>query len=116
MDAVPDLEMHITDILADGHEVSVKYEIQGTHSAQPFHGIQPTNKHAKWTAMLLFKLHNGKITEISKEFNLLFAFQQFGWTEITSKLTEASISKQQSEDSKQATSFGYAYPKHHVQS
>jgi predicted ester cyclase len=64
MKSINDLKIIDFDyLIAKDDQVALRYSAEGSHSGEPYKGIQPTGRKAKWTAAALFKLNNeGKIT------------------------------------------------------
>jgi hypothetical protein len=43
-------------------------------------GIQPTHRHAKWTAAAIFqRTHDGKVIKFFKDWDKLSMWRQLGW-------------------------------------
>ena len=62
LSAFPDLEVTITDILAEGDKVVIWYEARGTHRGE-FEGIAATGRRATWIGSDLLRIDRLKITE-----------------------------------------------------
>jgi predicted ester cyclase len=64
MKSINDLRIIDFDyLIAKDDQVALRYSAEGSHSGEPYKGIQATGRKAKWTAAALFKLNQeGKIT------------------------------------------------------
>jgi len=60
--AFPDLQVTITDIIAEGDKVGMWYSVQGTHRGE-FQGVRPTARQVKWSGVDLFRIGGGRIVE-----------------------------------------------------
>ena len=60
--AFPDLEVTITDILAEGDKVVIWYEARGTHRGE-FEGVAATGRRATWIGSDLLRIDRLKIVE-----------------------------------------------------
>jgi predicted ester cyclase len=80
MSALDDLHIISFDLVhAKGGLVALRYTAEGTHKGKSHNGIEPTGKHARWTAAALFEVKNGKITSFTKEWDKLNMWKQLGW-------------------------------------
>ena len=60
--AFPDVEFHVTDLVAEGDKLCTYVIGEGTHDG-PFMGVQPTGTHARWAAFGINRYENGRIKE-----------------------------------------------------
>ena len=60
--AFPDAQVKIAFQVAEGDKVVTRYTWSGTHQGE-FRGIPATGKEANWTAMVTFRIADGKIRE-----------------------------------------------------
>lgn len=60
--AFPDLQVTITEALAEGERVGVWYTVRATHKGV-FQGIPPTEKEVTWSGVDLFRVAGGRIVE-----------------------------------------------------
>jgi steroid delta-isomerase-like uncharacterized protein len=60
--AFPDLQVTITEVLAEGDKVVIWYTVQGTHRGE-FEGVRPTGKLVNWFGSDLLRIAGGKIVE-----------------------------------------------------
>ncbi|HSM72916.1 MAG TPA: ester cyclase, partial [Anaerolineales bacterium] len=63
--------------LAEGDKVVTRYTWRGTHQGEYF-GIPATGKPVSWTAMVAFKIDDGKIREAWINYDRLGVMQQLG--------------------------------------
>jgi steroid delta-isomerase-like uncharacterized protein len=68
--ALPDLQVTIDDVIAEGDKVVVRSTRTGTHRG-PLLGLPPTGRRATWTAIDIFRIAGGKIMERWDEFDTL---------------------------------------------
>ena len=60
--AFPDFHVTVDDILAEGDKVATRWTATGTHQGELM-GIPPTDKHATWSGMIIYRFDGGKIVE-----------------------------------------------------
>ena len=60
--AFPDLQVRVTELVAEGNKVAVQVTFEGTHRGV-YEGFQPTNKKSRFTDMQIFTMVDGKIAE-----------------------------------------------------
>jgi steroid delta-isomerase-like uncharacterized protein len=60
--AFPDTHVRLLDILAEGNEVAVRFEVQATHTGNglPF---PPTGRAVKFSGMSILEVSDGKLTK-----------------------------------------------------
>ena len=68
--ALPDLQVTIDDVIAEGDTVVVRSTRTGTHHGTLL-GLPPTERRATWTAIDIFRVAGGKITDRWDEFDTL---------------------------------------------
>jgi steroid delta-isomerase-like uncharacterized protein len=71
------LHVTIDDMVADGDRVACRFTARGVHGGE-FMGIPPTGKEIAMTGIEIFRLRDGKITELWGEANLMGLMQQLG--------------------------------------
>lgn len=71
------LNVTVEDMLAEGNKVAVRFTARGIHNGQ-FMGLPPTGKPITMTGIEIFRIEDGKITELWGESNLLGLMQQLG--------------------------------------
>ena len=59
---LPDAEAIEQDAAQDGDTVTMRFIVQGTHTAE-FWGIAPTGNRVAWDAIMIYQLSNGRIVE-----------------------------------------------------
>ena len=57
-----DLQVHVTELVAEGNKVAVQVTFEGTHRGV-YEGFQPTNRKSRFTDMQIFTLIDGRIAE-----------------------------------------------------
>jgi len=75
--AFPDAQVKIAFQLAEGDKVVTRYTWRGTHQGEYF-GIPATGKPVYWTAMVAFRIDDGKIREAWINYDRLGVMQQLG--------------------------------------
>lgn len=71
------LHVTIDDIMADGDKVTARFTARGIHKGE-FMGLPPTGKAITMTGIEIFRVKDGKITELWGEANLMGLMQQLG--------------------------------------
>ncbi|MEA3335162.1 MAG: serine hydrolase [Chloroflexota bacterium] len=74
---IPDFRATIDDIFSAGDTVVVRGTTTGTH-AGPLSGMPATNQSAEWTFIEVYHVQDGKIQEITEQFDALGFLQQIG--------------------------------------
>ena len=69
------LNVTIDDIMADGDKVTARFTARGVHEGE-FMGLPPTGKPIAMTGIEIFRVKEGKITELWGEANLMGLMQQ----------------------------------------
>ena len=62
--AFPDLHADLRQVVDDGECVAVRFELSGTNTGEYRYLPAPTGQRAIWEAIGIFRITNGKITEI----------------------------------------------------
>lgn len=76
--AFPNKELKIDELLMAGDDkVIVRWTCKGTHKGE-LQGMAPTNKNFQITGISIYKLENGKITEIWQNWDRLGLLEQLG--------------------------------------
>jgi steroid delta-isomerase-like uncharacterized protein len=77
LNAFPDCQFTIEDMIAEGDRVATKKTFSGTHTAE-FNGIPPTGKEVTITFVDILRLRDGKIIEHWLSMDQLSFMQQLG--------------------------------------
>jgi steroid delta-isomerase-like uncharacterized protein len=77
--ALPDSQLSIDDIVADGDTVAVRATISGTNSG-PFMDLPPTGKNISHREALFFRFSGGKATEVWQFSDTMAFYRQLGIT------------------------------------
>jgi steroid delta-isomerase-like uncharacterized protein len=75
--AFPDVHVKIEDLVAEDDTVVERNIVTGTHMGE-FNGIPATGRKVTWTEIDLYKLHDGKVTELWPEIDFLGLLTQLG--------------------------------------
>ena len=75
--AIPDLNLRIEKLFADGDTVIVWFIISGTHQGE-WEGIPATGNKLEISAIEIYRIENGKIVETRQEADYLGLMQQLG--------------------------------------
>ena len=75
--AIPDLNLSIEDLVAEGDKVVWRFKSIG-HQKGPFMGIPATGKSATITGIVIFRLENSRIAEAWVNIDALGLLQQLG--------------------------------------
>jgi steroid delta-isomerase-like uncharacterized protein len=62
-DALPDLEVIIEDMVAEGDKVAVRITERGTHTGADFAGVQAAGKPVSWTCIGIYRVAQGRLVE-----------------------------------------------------
>jgi steroid delta-isomerase-like uncharacterized protein len=75
MDAFPDATHSIDDLFAEGDRVVLRATARGTHRGE-FVGVAPTNRSVEFTAMVIYRIRDGRIAESWGELDFLRLMRQ----------------------------------------
>jgi steroid delta-isomerase-like uncharacterized protein len=75
--ALPDMQMAVNHIVAEGDQVVVHWTVWGTNT-QPGMGLPATGKPVKTSGMTLFRFRAGKISEEWNAWSMLSVLKQVG--------------------------------------
>jgi steroid delta-isomerase-like uncharacterized protein len=75
--ALPDMQMTIDDLVAEGDRVVVRFTTRGTHTG-PFRGVAPTGKVIQWTEIGTVQIADGQIASFTTLWDQLGFLQQMG--------------------------------------
>jgi steroid delta-isomerase-like uncharacterized protein len=75
--AFPDVHVEIEDLVAEGETVVERNTVTATHKGE-FNGIPATGRKVTWTEIDLYKLQDGKVTELWPEIDFLGLLTQLG--------------------------------------
>jgi predicted ester cyclase len=63
-DGFPDFRTDLEQVVADGDQVAARFHLSGTNTGN-YRGLPaPTQRHAEWDAMALFRIAGGRIAEV----------------------------------------------------
>jgi steroid delta-isomerase-like uncharacterized protein len=74
---MPDFEVTLEDIIAEGDKVVSRWTSRGTHEGM-YAGIPPTGKKASWKGVTIARFDSSKIAECWWVYDMLGALQQLG--------------------------------------
>lgn len=77
LDAFPDSQFPIEDIIADGNKVVVRHSLRGTHLA-PFQDIAATGMKVVVNAIVILRIEDDKAAELWLNADFLGLMQQLG--------------------------------------
>ena len=75
--AFPDIHVTIEDQIAEGAKVALRLTLSGTHEGN-FGDIPPTGKQVTFSAMVIFRIADGKIAKVWPQRDDLRMMQQLG--------------------------------------
>lgn len=75
--AFPDTQIKILDQVAEGDQVSTRWEFTGTQTGT-YLGLAATNKTITWTGMQIDRFEDGKIAETWVNWDMYSMFKQLG--------------------------------------
>jgi steroid delta-isomerase-like uncharacterized protein len=78
--ALPDLRFDVdeTNMVSEGNQVAAHSIVRGTHTGEPFLGVEPTGNEVVWTHTDFVRIVDGKIVERWTATDMLTLFQQAG--------------------------------------
>ncbi len=88
-EAFPDVEYEVEDVIADGETATLRYTARGTHDGE-FLGLEPTGDRVSISGMEMYRVEDGKITEMWTSYDALGLFQQLGVVPPVDELGEDS--------------------------
>ena len=74
---IPDARVAISNLLAEGDKVAMRYTIEGTHEGDHF-GVPPTGQRISIESMTVERVSDGKIREHWRITDTLDMMQQLG--------------------------------------
>jgi steroid delta-isomerase-like uncharacterized protein len=77
--AMPDWNMQVIDLIEQGEHVFVQWHLSGTHSGDPYQGIEATGKRIELDGMDHFVMHDGKTVSNLVIFDQLQFARQIGF-------------------------------------
>ncbi len=77
INAFPDLNHTIDEIIAEGDQVSTRETLRGTHKGE-FQGIPPTDKQFTMSAICLWRFKDSKLVEYRADGDMLGMMMQLG--------------------------------------
>lgn len=78
---IPDLTLHIDDVIAEGDQVLVRLRAKGTHGGELM-GVPPTGKPLDINVLDLLRFHDGMMVEQWASIDNLGLLRQMGVTQI----------------------------------
>lgn len=78
LEAFPDLEVTVDDLLAGGDKVVTRWTARGTQKGALM-GMAPTGNRGTMSGIVISQLKDGKVIEDWEQMDLLHLFQQLGY-------------------------------------
>ena len=75
--AFPDGRYTLEEMIAEGDTVVARWTIRGTHTGR-FDTLEPTGKKVEWSAIVIYRIAEGKIVSMRGEVDNLGLMQQLG--------------------------------------
>jgi steroid delta-isomerase-like uncharacterized protein len=76
--ALPDLNVTVEDVLADGDKAVTRWTIRGTHQGEIEEFGPPTGRRVELEGLTMHRIENGKIVEEWERYDNLSILQQLG--------------------------------------
>ena len=76
--AMPDYQVTIEDLIAEGDKVVARFTMTGTHTGAEFLGLPPSGRKINVTGISIFRVADGKIVEHLANEDALGLLQQLG--------------------------------------
>ena len=77
--AFPDIEITIHDLIAEGDKVASRWTARAKHDGE-FMGISPTGTAVTFDGLYVYRVTNGRISEVWASFDALGLLRQIGKT------------------------------------
>ncbi|MCS6811984.1 MAG: ester cyclase [Cyanobacteria bacterium] len=75
VDAFPDANYAIEDLIAENDRVVLRVTTRGTHRKM-FHGVAPTNRYVEFSGIVIYRIRDNKIVECWDEIDVASLWQQ----------------------------------------
>lgn len=75
----PDARFELLDVVAQGEQLAARLWLEGTHRGE-FAGMPPTGKHMRVVDFALYRISNGKITDVWSVVDMLGMREQLGFS------------------------------------
>jgi len=76
-DALPDIEVVVEDLVAEGDKVAARCSVRGTHRGDTL-GFAASGRAVNFTGICIVRLRDGRIVEAWNNFDFMSMFQQLG--------------------------------------
>jgi steroid delta-isomerase-like uncharacterized protein len=76
--ALPDINITIDDVIAEGDKVVTRYTIRGTHQGETEEFGPPTGRQMELEGITIHRIEDGKIVEEWERYDNLSVLQQLG--------------------------------------
>lgn len=73
--AFPDLHIDLNDVISEGDRVAARFTLSGTHKGE-WMGVAAMQQRVRFSAMVFFRIEDGKIVERWDETNMMALLQQ----------------------------------------
>lgn len=77
IDAFPDIQVEVKDVMTDGEKISARYVARATHTGEGL-GIAPTQKEVEFTGMGICTVKDGKFVEVWNQVDFMNLYSQLG--------------------------------------
>ena len=77
MTAIPDIQMHIDDLIAEGDQVAMRARVTGTFTGT-YQGIPPTNQTITLDIVGIERFADGQLVEVWEKYDTLDLMHQLG--------------------------------------
>ena len=78
LEAFPDINISVEDVIAEGDQVVSRYTIRGTHQGETEEFGPPTGRQMELEGITIHRFEDGKIVEEWERYDNLSALQQLG--------------------------------------
>jgi steroid delta-isomerase-like uncharacterized protein len=76
-DALPDIEVVVEDLVAEGDKVAARCTVRGTHRGDAL-GFAASGRAVDFTGICIVRVRDGRIVEAWNNFDFMSMFQQLG--------------------------------------
>lgn len=75
--AIPDVTYTVEDVVAEGDKVGTRVTVEGTHEGELL-GVEPTGKSVEFDGMAIFRIEDGKISDLWVQGDFMGLLEQLG--------------------------------------
>lgn len=89
-DALPDTEVVVEDMVAEGDKVAARCTVRGTHLGDTL-GVAASGRAVEFTGICIVRLRDGQIVEAWNNFDFMAMFQQLGALQLSAPAEDKTV-------------------------